>query len=158
MQKAFDSLRNWLSEIYRSIKVLLGIHELSPDVSEVFDAFLATEDEIAKSGRAVQSAPDMETQGTLAAMGTEVTPELLDKYQKPVEKARANASAVIANRRLVARRAAMRAFRAEAAEEINKQEPYPLLWALSQQGIPFEALKENISEDLAYKLQEKWHD
>lgn len=99
----------------------------------------------------------METQETLAAMGAEVTPELLDKYQNPVEKARANASAVIANSRLVARREAMRA-RAEAAEEINEQEPFPLLWALSQQGIPFEALKENISEDLAYKLQEKWHD
>ena len=29
LQKAFDRFRNWLTEIYRSIKSLLGVHELS---------------------------------------------------------------------------------------------------------------------------------
>ena len=105
LQTAFSRFRNWLSDIYRSIKAILGVHEVSPEVREVFDALLATDEEIEQSRRAVERGSVMEE------LGEEVAPELRDRYARAVQKAHENASAVIANRRLVDRRKAERDFR-----------------------------------------------
>ncbi|MDE7240993.1 MAG: hypothetical protein K2N62_03795, partial [Desulfovibrio sp.] len=150
LQTAFSRFRNWLADIYRSIKAILGVHEVSPEVREVFDALLATEEEIEQSRRAVERGSVMER------LGGEVAPELRDKYARAVQKAHENASAVIANRRLVDRRKAERDFREKATAAIDGSETYKLIARLREEGIPFDALKGTISEDLAYRLREKW--
>lgn len=150
LQTAFSRFRNWLSEIYRSIKAILGVHEVSPEVREVFDALLATEEEIEQSRRAVARGSVMEK------LGDEVAPELRDKYARAVQKAHENASAIIANRRLVDRRKAERDFREKATSAIDASETYRLIARLREEGIPFDALKGAIAEDLVYRLREKW--
>lgn len=150
LQTAFNRFRNWLSEIYRSIRAILGANEVSPDVREVFDALLATDEEIEQSRRAVERGSVMES------LGGEVAPELRDRYARAVQKAHENAAAVIANRRLVDRRKAEREFLETATATIDGSETYRMIARLRQDGIPFDALKGAIAEDLAYRLREKW--
>lgn len=150
LQTAFNRFRNWLTDIYRSVKSLLGMNELSEDVRQVFDTLLATQEEIEQSQRAVAG------DSVIDLLGDEVAPELRDKYARASQRAYENASAAIANRRLVDRRAAEKEIRQQVTEEIDGSDTYKMIGSLREDGLDFDTLKEAISEDVAYRLREKW--
>ena len=150
LQSAFNKFRNWLTEIYRTVRKLLGAHGVSEDAREVFDVLLATEEEIALSQRRASENSVMDM------LEEEVSPELRDRHARAVQKAYDNASAVIANRRLVEQRKAEKEFRTLAAEAVDANPTYRTLNDLRESGISFDTLKTSISEDIAYKLREKW--
>ncbi|MBE6441465.1 MAG: hypothetical protein E7022_03915 [Desulfovibrio desulfuricans] len=152
LQSAFNRFRNWLTEIYRSVRAVLGMNDVSEDVREVFDALLATQEEIEQSQRAVAADSVMELLDE-----KETTPELRNRYARAAQRAYENASAVIANRRLVDRRAAEKDIRQQVTAEIDGSETYTMLARLREGGLDFDALKAAISEDVAYRLREKWH-
>jgi hypothetical protein len=54
LRTAFEQFREWLTSLYRSLKSLLGDGELTPEVRQVFDRLLATDEEIALSRRAAE--------------------------------------------------------------------------------------------------------
>jgi hypothetical protein len=56
LRTAFEQFRDWLTSIYRALKDLLGDNELDPEVREVFDRLLATDEEIRLSRRAAEMA------------------------------------------------------------------------------------------------------
>ncbi|WP_298997034.1 hypothetical protein [uncultured Desulfovibrio sp.] len=150
LQSAFNKFRNWITDIYKSVKTLLGADNISPAASEVFDSLLATQEEIDLSQRRANSGSVMDL------LGDSVRPELRDKYAKAAQAAYDNASAAIANRRLVERRRVEREFKAAATESVNSSPVHTMLQALRIEGIDFDALKQAISEDVAYKLRDKW--
>jgi len=67
-------------KIYTEIKKLLGNEQLAPEVREVFDRLLATEEEIQMSQRA---AP----QNVMAELGDAASPELHERHAKAEQKA-----------------------------------------------------------------------
>ena len=56
LQSVFAQFRNWLREIYRTVRGLLGEEQLSEDVRWVFDRLLATEEDLARSPRKTMEA------------------------------------------------------------------------------------------------------
>ncbi|RRD69266.1 MULTISPECIES: hypothetical protein [unclassified Desulfovibrio] len=76
LQSAFNKFRNWLTEIYRTVRKLLGAHGVSEDAREVFDVLLATEEEIALSQRRASENSVMDL------LEEEVSPELRDRYAR----------------------------------------------------------------------------
>lgn len=150
LQAAFNKFRNWLADIYKSVRSLLGDNDIAPEVREVFDALLATQEEIDMSQRRAESDSSM------FLPGLEMKPELRDKYARAAQKAYDNASALIAARRLVEQRKAEREFREEAAATVDALPVYQKLQVLRETGIDFESLRTAVSEDMAYKLREKW--
>ena len=99
LETAFSRFRKWLTDLYTSVKKLLGNEKLDPKVTEVFDRLLATEAEIEA---AAAQAPQSIAVATEAI--ADASPELASRYAKAVEQARQRAEAVIANRRLVEQR------------------------------------------------------
>lgn len=76
LQSAFNKFRNWLTEIYRTVRKLLGAHGVSEDAREVFDVLLATEEEIALSQRRASENSVMDL------LEEEVSPELRDRHAR----------------------------------------------------------------------------
>ena len=76
LQSAFNKFRNWLTEIYRTVRKLLGAHGVSEDAREVFDVLLATEEEIALSQRRASENSVMDM------LEEEVSPELRDRHAR----------------------------------------------------------------------------
>lgn len=76
LQSAFNRFRNWLTEIYRTVRKLLGAHGVSEDAREVFDVLLATEEEIALSQRRASENSVMDL------LEEEVSPELRDRHAR----------------------------------------------------------------------------
>lgn len=150
LQSAFNKFRNWLTEIYRTVRNLLGNDGVSEQAREVFDTLLATQEEIELSQRRASGDSVMDL------IGDTVKPELRDRYAQAAQRAYDNASALIANRRLVEQRKAVREFREQATALVDSNPTYQMLRTLREDGIDFEALKEAVSEDIAYRLREKW--
>ncbi len=86
LQGAFSRFRDWLLRIYREIRNL-GV-ELTPEVREVFDRLVATDDEIAAArGEALQEPIlDKET------IEGHATPEEASRYRAVAEEAKAAAT------------------------------------------------------------------
>ncbi|MDY0258636.1 MAG: hypothetical protein RBR41_03090 [Desulfovibrio sp.] len=150
LQAAFNKFRNWLTEIYRTVRNLLGNDGVSEQAREVFDTLLATQEEIELSQRRASDDSVMDL------LGDTVKPELRDRYAQAAQRAYDNASALIANRRLVEQRKAEREFSEQATALVDSNPTYQMLKALREGGIDFEVLKQTVSEDMAYRLREKW--
>jgi hypothetical protein len=56
LRAAFERFRDWLTSVYRTLKELLGDNELGPEVREVFDRLLASDEEIKLSRQAAEMA------------------------------------------------------------------------------------------------------
>lgn len=155
LQAAFNSFRNWLTEIYRSVKKLLGGDELTPEIREVFDRLLATDEEIDAARKAGADTSVMDS----LADDADVSPELKDRYAALAQKALENAQAVVANRRLVEQRAKERELRAAATEKIDADPAYRTINEIRERGgLNLDALLERVTEDTAYRLRDKWHE
>ncbi len=150
LQSAFNKFRNWLTEIYRTVRNLLGNDGVSEQAREVFDTLLATQEEIELSQRRASGDSVMDL------LGDTVKPELRDRYAQAAQRAYDNASALIANRRLVEQRKAVREFREQATALVDSNPTYQMLKTLREDGIDFGTLQQAVSEDMAYRLREKW--
>ena len=120
LQAAFRQFSNWLTRLYRSVRALIGAEEISPDIRNVFDRLLATEEEIESARRQGSSSVSL---ADMEAGGLEVSPELKDRYACAVADAQSKAAAAIAARHMVEQRRMEKQFRAEAEARIE-QEPF----------------------------------
>lgn len=84
LRPAFARFKQWLVEIYRSAR---GLHvQLSPEIREVMDRMLATDDEI----KAAQKSVGFDQNG-----GKEVPPHMLEKMNSLSEQARDKAESTL---------------------------------------------------------------
>jgi hypothetical protein len=118
LREAFRQFRNWLTAIYRSVKRFLGMHELDPEVRDIFDRLLATEEEIARARSSLPILPLGED--------PEVSPEARTKYEKAVAEARADTTRRIEKKRLQEQRKAEKDIRPIIREKIAEEPFYAL--------------------------------
>lgn len=154
LEAAFRQFSNWLVRLYRSVRALVGADDIAPEVRNVFDRLLATEEEIESARRRGASAVSL---SDLEAGGLQVAPELRDRYARAVATAQSKAEAAIAARRLVEQRRMEKTFRAEAEERIAQDPFYRAEAGVRERGgINWDSVLAFIDEDLAEDLRRKW--
>lgn len=118
LKKAFEAFKVWLTNVYRSIKNLRV--DLTPEVRQVFDRLLASEEEI-KAAETTQNMNPLFPDPVKAGMSEAQA----DRYIKARDEARSAAEAELSNKLLEDIRkkqtAAYKAKRAKVEEEVTKQ-------------------------------------
>lgn len=84
LERIFSNFKRWLNRIYRKVRTLEDI-ELSPEIIEVMDRMLATQDEIAEA----ISKRDFKTQLELEGVSSEIIERLDQLKQRARDKAEA---------------------------------------------------------------------
>lgn len=153
LEGAFRSFANWLTHIYRSAKRLLGNDDLDPEVREVFDRLLATDEEI-DAARQEGSSRSILEESVL-----EVAPESKERYQSAMVLAHEKAARIISARRLAEETAKRREIAADARDAVKSDSFYTTLDSLRHQGgINWQSMLETLDEPLAWELRKKWQE
>jgi len=139
---AFQNFKNWLLDIYRSIRNLIGVDELSPDLRTAFNHWLATDEDLSaaeayhRKGEAIKDVFDAEKQLDEArrAADAEGTDEEVTSAEAKLEAARLKVQEAEelerereAQRRLKAHKelyGGRKALRETATAEINERPVY----------------------------------
>jgi len=129
LQRAFDRFKVWLFKLYRSLRQLDV--ELSPEIRDVFDRMLATEEQIAQVRAAERMQPKFDA-AAFEALG--LTEEEAAKHQADFEQEAAKADAAILakvlaeNKRELTKKwkAEYERIHAQAEADINSQPAYRL--------------------------------
>lgn len=128
LRSLFNRFRKWLSDVYRSVRDI-GV-QISPEMREVYDRLLASDEEIA-AARAQEVVKPMFT----------TKPEWMNEavwasYQRLTAEAQASVAEKVLKRRLSDWRKAKRGWEAEAlAEYLEAPANEPMLWAREQGGL-----------------------
>jgi len=146
--RLFESFRAWLVNIYKTVDRLRA--PISPEIREVFDRLLATDEEIA----AVQERQGLEALFKDAASVGMSEPEF-QAYQRQVDDARAGAHASLLDKTMKAIRRretktyqeARKAVKAEEQERIDAAPVFKALATMKEQRVNREWIVENYGAD-----------
>ncbi|MDR1125463.1 MAG: hypothetical protein LBM64_05300, partial [Deltaproteobacteria bacterium] len=153
LETAFQQFRYWLARIYRSLKRLLGVDQLDPELRDIFDRLLATDEEL----QAMRLS--RENTQTIPSLMENAGEELRARYRQARENAQTRTEKALLARRLGEQRKFENIFRQAAREELANE---PFYRAEEETraagGFNWQGVLEYIDEDLAWALREKWEE
>jgi hypothetical protein len=146
--RLFETFRGWLVNIYRTVDRLRA--PITPEIREVFDRLLATDEEIA-------AASDRQALGQLFKDAADIgmTQPEFEAYQRQVDDARAGAHASLLDKTMAAirrreterYREARKGVRAEQQERIDASPLFKALAAMKAERVSKEWIADNLGVD-----------
>lgn len=129
LTRVFEAIRGWMLAVYRTVDKLRA--PISPEIREVFDRMLATDEEIAQARERQALEPLFKDAATIGMTGPE-----FDAYTRQVQGARDEANATLLAKTMAAiRRREEKAFRDERAgvwaDEAERLDQSPILSSLA---------------------------
>jgi len=129
LTRVFEAIRGWMLAVYRTVDKLRA--PISPEIREVFDRMLATDDEIAQARERQALEPLFKDAASIGMTGPE-----FDAYTRQVQGARDEANATLLAKTMAAiRRREEKAFRDERAgvwaDEAERLDQSPILSSLA---------------------------
>jgi hypothetical protein len=153
LKRAFETFRSWLTNLYKTVRGLNS--PITPEIREVFDRLLATDDEIAEA-RQMQGMDALFNSAVEAGM----SPDEFANYQEQVASARAEAQGRVLEKAMadIAKRETRlgRERRRQIKDQVTKAaEDVPLFKALAvlkEERMDRAALVERFGEDVVGQL------
>lgn len=153
LKRAFETFRSWLTNLYKTVRGLNS--PITPEIREVFDRLLATDDEIAEA-RQMQGMDALFNTAVEAGM----SPDEFANYQEQVASARAEAQGRVLEKAMadIAKRETRlgRERRRQIKDQVTKAaEDVPLFKALAvlrEERMDRAALVERFGEDVVGQL------
>ena len=147
--EVFRNLRNWLLEIYRSIKSFVTV---TPELSAIFDRMLASQNEIKEAREYYATKSDVIDLITNDEAKRRELRDAREKHQKSeedrhVERILKNYFKVIGGEEALVR---------EAMKEVDSEPFYALLKRAEKDGVSLDKFREKYGENVAKELHAKF--